>query len=198
MVEPTRSPFVLRTPRLLLRDFSADDLEPLASYQRNADYQRYYPVPPGGEPETRELLDRFIGWQEEEPRGRFQLAIVRSSSAELIGTAGLRVRAPESRVAELGYELAPSCWGQGYATEAARALVEFGFAKLGLHRVFAHCVAENRASARVLERLGMRREGVFREHEFFRDRWWDAHWYGMLASEWPSGESTDPSSGNRT
>lgn len=178
-------PFTLRTSRLLLRDFSPGDLEPLASYQRDAEYQRYYPAPPGGEPGTRELLDRFLGWQEEEPRSRFQLAIV-DSSGELIGTAGLRRAAPGSRVADLGYELAPSRWGRGYATEAARALVDFGFGELALHRIHAHCIAENGPSARVLERIGMRREGVFREHEFFRDRWWDVHWYGILASEWAS------------
>lgn len=175
--------FVLRTSRLLLRDFSADDFASLASYQRDAQYLRYYPLPREGEPGTRELLDLFLGWQEEEPRSRFQLAIVHSSG-QLVGTAGLRRRTPESRVAGLGYELAPSFWGQGYATEAAGALLEYGFSDLALHRIHAHCVAENRASVRVLERVGMRREAVFREHEFFRGRWWDVHWYGILASEW--------------
>lgn len=182
--------FFLRTPQLLLRDFSPNDFDSLASYQRDARYQRYYPVPPDGQPETRDLLDRFIRWQEEAPRSRFQLAIVRSSSPELIGTAGLRRRTPESRVADLGFELTPSRWGQGYATEAAGALVEYGFSELGLHRIHAHCIAENQASARVLERIGMQREGILREHEFFQDRWWDVHWYGILASEWPARPAT--------
>jgi [ribosomal protein S5]-alanine N-acetyltransferase len=177
--------FVLRTTRLLLRDFSLDDFDALASYQRDARYRRYFPLPPGGEPDTREMLDRFLGWQAEEPRSRFQLAIVHSSG-ELIGTAGLRRRTPESLVADLGYELAPSRWGQGYATEAARALLGFGFGELALHRVHAHCVAENRPSARVLERIGMRLEGILRQHEYFSERWWDVHWYGILASEWPA------------
>lgn len=140
-------------------------------------------MPPDGEPGTRELLNRFLAWQEEEPRNRYQLAIVHGSG-ELIGTAGLRRRTPGWHVADLGFELAPWHWGQGYATEAARVLLEYGFTELALHSIHAHCIAENRPSARVLKRIGMRREGVLREHEFFRERWWDVHWYGVSASEW--------------
>jgi [ribosomal protein S5]-alanine N-acetyltransferase len=176
-------PFVLRTSRLLLRDFLPGDLGSLAAYRQDPLYQRYLPARPAGDADSRELLERFIGWQEEEPRTRFQLAIVLSSSGELIGSAGLRRRAPDSLVADLGFELAPSFWGHGYATEAARALVEYGFSELRLHRIHAHCIAENDASARVLERVGMRKEGVMRDHEFFRERWWDVHWYGMLESD---------------
>ena len=176
--------FVLRTPRLVLRDFSGDDFAALARYHRDPRYREFIPAPANGDESTRELLDRFIGWQGEEPRSRFQLAVARTSSGEMIGSVGLRRRAPEKRVADVGFELAPPHWGQGYATEAAAALVGYGFSELGLHRVFAHCIGENEASARVLARIGMRREGVLREHEFFRERWWDVHLYGMLAAEW--------------
>lgn len=184
-------PFAIRTPRLLLRDFSPDDHEPFAAYQMDPLYRRYYPSRPD-EGASRELLDRFMGWQREEPRSRFQLAVVRSSSGALIGSVGLRRRSAESRVADIGFELAPPFWGCGYATEAALALVEYGFSVLALHRIHAHCIAENAASARVLVRIGMRREGVLREHEFFDGRWWDVHWYGMLVREWSGSPAVPP------
>jgi RimJ/RimL family protein N-acetyltransferase len=184
-------PFAIRTPRLLLRDFSARDFEPLDAYRREPLYHRYVPALAEGGPATGELLDRFMRWQEEEPRSRFQLAIERSSSGGLIGSVGLRRRTPGARVGDIGFELAPSFWGQGYATEAALAIVEYGFHQLGMHRLHAHCIAENEPSARVLTRIGMKREGVFRDHEFFSDRWWDVHWYAILATEWTPGWPPD-------
>ena len=188
-LHPSRGalPFHLHSSRLLLRDFSPADFGALASYHRDARYRKYIPPRADVEASTRELLDRFIGWQEEEPRHRFQLAVDLAASGEMIGSVGLRRRPGEPRVADVGFEIAPPHWGQGYGTEAARVLVGYGFSELGLHRVHAHCIGENEASARVLRRIGMRREGVMREHEFFGGRWWDVHWYGMLASEWSDG-----------
>ena len=71
----------------------------------------------------------------------------------------------------MGYELAPRYWGCGYATEAAAALLAFGFRELKLHRVWAQCIAENTASAHVLEKIGMRQEGRLREQERMQGRW---------------------------
>jgi ribosomal-protein-alanine N-acetyltransferase len=97
----------------------------------------------------------FLGWQDEAPRTRFQLAIETRAEHRLIGNCGVRLAAPGARVADIGYELAPDEWGHGYATEAARAIVAFGFDTLGLHRIAASCVADNAASAHVLEKLGL-------------------------------------------
>jgi len=85
--------------------------------------------------------------------------------------------------AELGYWIAMSFWGLGYATEAARAAVEFGFGPLGLHRINAHYFAGNIGSKRVLEKIGMRREGRFRGHIRKWDRFIDIENYGLLAEE---------------
>ncbi len=86
--------------------------------------------------------------------------------------------------ADIGYELAGAQWGQGYATEAARALVHFGFTRLRVHRIWAACVAENSASAHVMEKLGMQLEGRQREKEYFKGRWWDTLVYSILEQEW--------------
>jgi RimJ/RimL family protein N-acetyltransferase len=90
------------------------------------------------------------------------------------------------RQASIGYEIAPRYWGKGYATEAARAMVAFGFGELRLHRIWARCVADNVASYRVLEKVGMRREGCLREEEWIKGRWRDTLVYGILDHEWRS------------
>jgi RimJ/RimL family protein N-acetyltransferase len=116
----------------------------------------------------------------------FQLAItLPAESEQLIGNCGLRVNNPQQREGNIGYELAPGYWGCGYATEAARAMLAFGFDGLGLHRIWAECVADNVASAHVLQKLGMRCEAHLREHEHFKGRWWDSLVYAMLDHEWP-------------
>ncbi|HET9589619.1 MAG TPA: GNAT family protein, partial [Anaerolineales bacterium] len=88
--------------------------------------------------------------------------------------------------------LDPEYWTRGYATEAAHAIVDFGFSQLGLHRVWSWCVADNLGSAHVLEKLGMRLEGRLRENEYYKDRWWDTLMYAILADEWETHKHTHP------
>jgi [ribosomal protein S5]-alanine N-acetyltransferase len=89
-----------------------------------------------------------------------------------------------SRYLPLGYELDPHFWGSGYATEAANRFLAFGFRDMGLHRIWAWCIAENLASSRVLDKIGMRQEGHLREHEWMQGRWWDTLLYAILEQEW--------------
>jgi RimJ/RimL family protein N-acetyltransferase len=84
----------------------------------------------------------------------------------------------------IGYVINPRCWGRGYATEAAREMLRFGFGELELHRIEATCDVLNAASARVLEKIGMQREGLLREHMWLRDRWRSSYLYSILADEW--------------
>jgi [ribosomal protein S5]-alanine N-acetyltransferase len=121
---------------------------------------------------------------------RFQLAIVLRDTGQLIGNCGIRKESPDSRDAEIGYELNPEYWGRGYATEAAREILDFGFSELDLHKVSSWCVADNTASAHVLEKLGMRLEGRVREKEYYKDRWWDVLLYGILKREWDAIRNT--------
>ena len=101
----------------------------------------------------------------------------------LIGAVTLTIH-PDHRRAELGYWLAQGQWGRGLAAEAASALVDWGFRELGLARIYAQYLADNRASGRVLEKLGMLREGVRRGHVRKGRRQLDAHQYGVLRKEW--------------
>lgn len=174
----------LATERLILREYTNDDLPALFAYQSDERYLRYYQWTERSEADAREFLQMLIGWQKEEPRRRFQLAITFPESGELIGSAGIRRKAESEFEADIGYELASQHWGRGYATEAARALLHFGFRDLKLHRISASLVGENTRSARVLERLGMTLEGRLRENEYFKGRWWDTLVYAILEDEW--------------
>ena len=175
---------IIETERLILRDFVPEDWAAILAYQSDPRYLRYYAWTDRTEEEVRAFLQIFLERQQAHPRLKFQLAITLRENGQLIGNCGIRKDYAEARVADIGYELAPDYWGQGYATEAAGAIIAFGFEELKLHRIWADCVAENVASARVLEKLGMRLEGRLRENQCFKGRRWDTLIYGLLITEW--------------
>jgi RimJ/RimL family protein N-acetyltransferase len=139
----------IATRRLLLRDFVPDDLAALAAYHADPRYRESYPP---GEDRPDELLQRFLTWAAEKPRRNYQLAIDRHG---LIGCVGVRTEGPGH--AEFGIELAPAEWKKGYATEAARAILAFGFRDLGLEEIRAVSSPQNDRAARLVQRLGFRR-----------------------------------------
>jgi ribosomal-protein-alanine N-acetyltransferase len=182
---------ILTTDRLLLREFVEGDWLAVLAYQSDPRYLHYYPWTERTAKEVEAFVQSFIERQRQQPRCKFQLAITLRSNGDaasegghLIGSCGLRQDSPDARLADLGYELDPAHWGHGYATEAARALLRFGFEGRGVHRIWSHCIAENTASVRVLERIGMVREGRQRESQWFEDRWWDTLLYAILEQEW--------------
>lgn len=173
----------LTTDRLRLREFVAEDWRAVRAYQSDPRYLRFYQWEERSETDVRAFVQMFIGFQQETPRRTFQLAIILPESGELIGNCGIRVHDPAARAANIGYELDPRFWGHGYATEAARAMLAYGFGPLGLHRITAECLTENTASAHVLEKIGMRRVGHLRENVWMKERWWDTLLYAILAGE---------------
>jgi [ribosomal protein S5]-alanine N-acetyltransferase len=177
---------ILATERLLLREFVEKDWRAVLAYQSDRRYQKYYRRTHRTAEQVRDFVHGFIEWQGERPRTKYQLAIVLRAEGRLIGTCGIRVESADFRRANIGYEIAPAYWAKGYATEAARAILAFGFGELRLHRIWAHCVAENAASYRVLEKVGMRRERRLREEEWMKGRGWDILVYGILDYEWRS------------
>ncbi len=176
----------LTTERLILREFLASDWPGILAYQSDPLYLRYYDWT-GRTPEAvQEFVQGFLAQQQEQPRIKFQLAVVLKSSQQLIGNCGIRLKFAGAHEGDIGYELSSKFWGCGYATEAARAMVAFGFTQLKLHRIWSWCIAENVGSAHVLQKLGMQPEGRLRENEYFKGRWWDTLLFGMLESEWKS------------
>ena len=172
----------IKTTRLTLREFVAADWQAVLAYQSDARYLRFYEWETRTESDVRAFIQRLIDWQKEQPRLKFQLAIERDKC--LIGNCGVRIVDAKNRIAEIGYELAPDDWGKGYATEAASAMLNFGFRELQLDRIHAWCIADNVASVRVLHKIGMNCEKVTHEQKWFKGRWWDALTFGISAQEY--------------
>jgi [ribosomal protein S5]-alanine N-acetyltransferase len=175
---------ILTTERLLLRELRHDDARAVAQRAGDRRVARYLIAVPSPYPMTlasRWIASRIAWWSQ--GRG-VTLAITRRQSPhELLGSVSLR-RFVRDRRAELGYWLGADAWGLGYATEAASALVDFGFGELGLSRIYAHVLEGNDASCRVLEKLGMLNEGMRRQHVRKGKKLLDVVLYGMLRDEW--------------
>ena len=174
----------LETPRLVLREYMEDDSAAVLVYQNDSRYLRYYPWEERTPDDVRRFVRQFIDWQSESPRRRFQLAVLLRENGALIGSCGVRCKPDDDTEADIGFELSPEHWRCGYATEAATAMAGFAFRDLGVRRLSSWCIAENAASARVLEKLGMSHEGRLPASEHFKGRDWDTLLYGMTREEW--------------
>ena len=182
MLRPT---FPLRTERLLLRPFRDDDLEALFAMQSRPDVTRYLYWGPRTPGEARHMLARLMRMTAiDDDSNALRLAALLPETGVLIGDFSLQRVSREHSQGEIGFIVHPDHHGHGYATEAATVLLRLGFEELGLHRIIGRCDARNAASARLMERLGMRREAHLRENEFVKGEWCDELIYAMLASEW--------------
>ena len=173
----------LTTARLILRPFRTADaprVRQLAGAFELADGTLNIP-PPDPEGVAAEWIathpDRFASGE------GVSYAIVLQETGELIGAIGLTISKAHSR-AEMGYWLGVPYWNQGYMTEAVKAVLDYGFAECGLHKIMARHFPRNPASGRVLQKVGMRFEGVQREHVRKEQQFEDLANYGMLRSEW--------------
>jgi RimJ/RimL family protein N-acetyltransferase len=175
---------IIKTERLLLREFVGEDWRAVYAYQNDPRYLEFYEWEHRTEQDVKDFVQMFLDRQKEQPRTKYQLAIALPGSNKLIGNIGIRKRDVRAYSAEMGYELDPREWGNGYATEAATAMLKFAFEQLRLHRVSANAIANNHNSLRVLEKLGMRQEGRWRENEFFKGHYWDTVVYAILEDEW--------------
>ncbi len=173
----------LHTERLLLRDFEEADWEAVYCYASDPEVTRFMVWGPNTEEDTREYIQHKLAAQQADPRTSFSLAVVLKAEDVLIGSCALTVSRPEKHAAYIGYCLNRDYWGQGYATEAVQAIIGLGFLQLHLHRIFATCDPHNVASLRVLEKLGMRREGRLLEDRWQEGRWRDSYLYAILEQE---------------
>jgi RimJ/RimL family protein N-acetyltransferase len=179
----------IETDRLLLRDFVEEDWRAVHEYGSDPEVVRYLPWGPNTEEDSRDFIGRAIAIQNEDPRRRFEIGIVLKEEGRLIGGCGIRENNATLREGNIGYVLNRIYWGRGIATEAARAIVRFGFETLNLHRIFATCFPENKASERVLQKCGMSLEGRLRENLMMRGEWRDSLLYAIIDHEW-TGQSS--------
>jgi [ribosomal protein S5]-alanine N-acetyltransferase len=174
----------LETERLIIREFKRSDLSSVQLYAEDPVVARYMDWGPNTERQTREFIDVAISFAKEKPRRNFEFAMTLKENGELIGGCGLRVVHSLNQTAEIGYVLNREFWKRGFALEAANAVINYGFEDLKLHRLCARCDARNLASARVMERGGMRREGHFLRDTLIKNDWRDTFFYAILRDEW--------------
>lgn len=177
----------LETERLVLREFTLADAPSVHRYASDSDVTAHMIWGPNTDAETDAFIEMVLGMQKQEPRSGFELAVELKSSGELIGGCGLHTMEPKQ--GEIGYCFAKEHWRNGYASEAAAALLGFGFRELGLHRIYATCRPGNIGSAAVMRRIGMTYEGHLRGHMFHKGAWHDSYQYSILEHEYEAGDS---------
>jgi len=185
----------LAADRIALRRFRPADLTTFVAYRSDPDVARYQawdaPFPlADGERMIASLLETHPDTAGE----WFQYAMVLRSTSELIGDCAAGMDQQDPRQVEIGFTVRPEYQGRGYATEGTRTLLRYLFAARGKHRVTARCDPRNTASARVLERLGMRREGHLREALWAKGEWADELCYAILDREWADRTGPGPAS----
>ena len=178
----------LRTDRLLLRPFAAGDFDAMHAIHSDVGVVRYLYWEPRTADEVREVLERKSRYTSlERPGDNLAFAVVLDATGEVVGDCGLHWYDNDYRQGEIGFIVHPGHQGRGYATEAARAVLRIGFEETRLHRIVGRTEARNIASARVLERLGMRREAHLIENEYVKGEWQSELVYALLDREWHNG-----------
>jgi RimJ/RimL family protein N-acetyltransferase len=173
----------LETERLVLRRFGDADLDAFVAYRALPEVARYQSWDAYTPEDGRTLITSMQFRQPGTVGEWFQFAIAERVSGALIGDCAICVDAHQPRQAEIGFTLSPAHQSHGYATEAVRGLLEYAFSTLDLHRVIGNCDARNLASARVLERAGMRQEAHFIEDYWSKGEWTSSLIYAILERE---------------
>jgi RimJ/RimL family protein N-acetyltransferase len=172
----------LQSERLTLRAFSLADATAVQAILNDpviTDYMLYIPYPC-----SVEWVEAYIERVNVDvPTGRYTFCIVRRADDTIMGRINIRLNDDHQR-AEIGYWVGRAFWGQGYASEAARRIVQFGFDDLGLNRIIGQCFVRNAASVRVLQKAGMRREATFRDDFLKNGVYESTHLYAILRSEY--------------
>ena len=174
----------LETDRLIIRIMQDRDLTDFLEYESDPEHTRYLSRASYTEDQAREFIARARDLPEGAEGQYLHLAIELKSTAKMIGTVCVKVVSQVHRQGEIGWFLHRAHQGRGLATDARRALLQYAFSTLGLHRITAHCDAQNARSRFMMEPLGMRREGFYRGIAYFDQVWHDQYSYAMLEPEW--------------
>jgi RimJ/RimL family protein N-acetyltransferase len=170
------------TERLILRKFTYDDVQDILDFISHPSVSRIVTEIEATETGTKKYIDLKNSYELFEKDKCFDLGIARKADGRVMGLVTLICK--NHLQGQIGWALGINYRGKGYATEAAEALIGYGFNVLGLHRIYADTTDANSASWRVMERLGMRKEACLKEAEYRDGKWLDFLTYGILASEW--------------
>lgn len=175
-------PVRLEDDSVRLREFESTDLDAMASYAGDPEVMGW--IATGGVSDrasTQAYLDNLMSAARAPSRARFELAVESRELGSLVGAVRMSINSREHARGDIGYLVAREHWGKGYATQAARLIVRFGFEQLWLHRIFAHVRPDNAASIRVLEKAGLSLEGRLRRHMRMHDgSWRDSLLYAVV------------------
>ncbi|HEV3144576.1 MAG TPA: GNAT family protein [Gemmataceae bacterium] len=177
-------PPTLETPRLILRGVTEADVDSVFDYAHNPIVSRYTLWEAHADREaTLQFLREYVkaSYLEHslDPLG----ICLKERPDWVIGSIGCRWNKRANRCMEMGFALGEPSWGRGITAEAARAVLDYEFANTNVERVQAHCMIENRASERVMQKLGMKLEGTIRSGLYHRGRFWDLRLYSILRGE---------------
>ena len=170
----------IETDRLKLRPFRLEDVDDILSFASDPEWARYLPVP---QPYTKSDAEKFVAGQLSRDR-KTDPSWAIEHAGSVIG--GINIKFDfDNRVGRIGYSIARGFWGKGLTTEAARAVIDEAFSAYpDLNRVHSWADERNAGSLRVMEKLGMRREGVLRQSIYERGEFINAVWCGILRDEW--------------
>ncbi|MEY9969718.1 ribosomal-protein-alanine N-acetyltransferase [Lysinibacillus sp. RC46] len=167
----------IKTKRLLIREFEVQDWQAVYEYTSNPNVMKYIPEGVFNEEEAK----KFVSENRGEKAKYFPIILV--SENIVIGHIVFHQYFGDHTY-EIGWVLNPNYYNNGYASEAAKAVLDYGFKEKKLHRIIATCQPENIPSYRVMEKIGMRREGYFKKCIPNGDEWWDEYYYAVLDEEW--------------
>ncbi|MDN3496769.1 GNAT family protein [Planococcus sp. APC 4015] len=174
----------LHGERIVLDTLRPDDLDALFAMQSDPEVCRYLLYEARSLPEVRAALARDAAATRLASPDDYLQPAIRDPEGRFAGTMYLKLESVDDRTAEIGWILAPWAHGRGYASEAARLLLDLSFGELGLHRVYAELDPRNSASVALCRRLGMRHEAHLVEHMWLKGEWTDTGVYAILEREW--------------
>lgn len=176
--------FTLTTPRLILRDFRESDWIAVHSYASNPKVVEHMNWGPNTEADTQAFVKKAMHLALAKPRLTYHVAVVNRDTDQVIGGATLRMVPGDPHSGELGYTLHPQAWGQGFATELAKAFIQYGFMELQLQRIWATCRPENIGSFRILMKTGMRFQEYLQNERLVRGHLVDSLLCTLSREDW--------------
>jgi len=177
---------IIETERLLLRQITNDDVDILFKYWSDNEVTKFMNLSPFKSiTQVLEMLRLLNDLFEQQQALRW--GITTKFDGQIIGTCGYNTGLnKDSFIGEIGYELGKEYWGFGYMQETLQALIEYGFQCMNLNRIEAYVMVENTVSLNLLNKLGFKREGILREHGYYKDSFWDEVICSLLKKEWES------------
>jgi RimJ/RimL family protein N-acetyltransferase len=174
----------IETNRLVVRAFQDADLAAFLVYRNDAEVARYQTWEAISAPRAQVFIQEQKNLEPGVPGQWFHFAVALKDTGQLIGDIGLHVQVHDARQAQLGITFNRAYQGQGLATEALTAVLDYAFINLDLHRLIAIVDVENVRSSALMERVGLRREGHFVKNTWFKGHWADEYLYAVLQAEW--------------